>query len=71
MFRGLPADQGVLPPPSGAVCAPCSLPISRLTAEHPTIPEGKLRPEVEGETGARCVASRDAGVLGLSGGSLE
>jgi len=28
------------------VSAPCSLPISCLTAEHPTIPEGKLRPDI-------------------------
>lgn len=25
---------------------PCSLPVSRLTTEHPTIPEGKLRPDI-------------------------
>ena len=28
------------------VSVPCSLPVSRLTTEHPTIPEGKLRPDI-------------------------
>lgn len=71
MFTGLPADREVLPPPFGAVSAPSSLPISCHTAEHPTIPEGKLRPAVEEKTGARFVASRDAGVLGFFENSLE